>query len=132
VAIRLGAVALDCEDPVGLMRFYGALLDAAVAVESERFAAVRLPGLWLTAHRVDGHEAPTWPGGPSPKQAHLDLRVDDVAAATARALGLGATRPTPLPETPESFVTLRDPAGHPFCLTTMVPDPDDWTADQVT
>ncbi|HEV2426798.1 MAG TPA: VOC family protein [Acidimicrobiales bacterium] len=123
--MRLGAIALDCEDPVALARFYGALLDAPVAYESERFAAVRLRGVWLTCHRVERHVKPTWPGPDVPKQAHLDVSSDDLDSDVQRALGLGATRPTE--ESPGSFVTLLDPAGHPFCLTTNVPDPDEWT-----
>lgn len=123
--MRLGAIALDCEDPVSLARFYGALLDAPVAFESEGFAAVRLRGVWLTCHRVESHVAPTWPAPDVPKQAHLDVSVDDLALGIEQALALGATRP-PV-DASSTFVTLLDPAGHPFCLTTNVPDPDEWT-----
>ncbi len=127
---RLGAIALDCDDPVALARFYGALLGAPVAYESEGFAAVRLRGVWLTAHRVERHSPPTWPDPATPKQAHLDVSVDDLEAELARALALGATRR----EAPSGsgFVTLLDPAGHPFCLTTNVPDPDDQNANHGT
>lgn len=46
--------------------------------------------------------------------AHLDLQVDDLAAAEAWALSCGATRHTHQPQ-PDVRVLL-DPHGHPFCL----------------
>ena len=54
--------------------------------------------------------------GPEPQQAvDLDLAVDDIAAAEARALELGATAAVPQPG--ETWRVLLDPAGHPICLT---------------
>lgn len=50
------------------------------------------------------------PGG-----IHLDLDVDDVHVAAARAESLGATRTGALGDT---VVTLRSPGGLTFCLTT--------------
>ena len=43
---------------------------------------------------------------------HLDLHVDDVAAATAAALGSGAAEV----QRGESHVALRSPGGYPFCF----------------
>ena len=47
-------------------------------------------------------------------QVHLDIEVDDLEAASARARELGAT----LAEfQPQKDVRVHlDPAGHPFCL----------------
>jgi catechol 2,3-dioxygenase-like lactoylglutathione lyase family enzyme len=56
--------------------------------------------------------APQWPGQERPQQLHLDLRVPDLAAATADAVSRGATL---LRENP-TWNTLADPAGHPFDL----------------
>jgi hypothetical protein len=64
---------------------------------------------------------PTWPQGPVPKQAHLDLDVDDLDQAEMRAVSLGAVR-ADFQEAPDRFRVLLDPAGHPFCLSTMVPE----------
>src|SRR5581483_11032249 len=47
-----------------------------------------------------------------PQQAHLDLRVPDLAAATQKAAGLGAK----LLRENQRWNTLADPAGHPFDL----------------
>jgi hypothetical protein len=59
--------------------------------------------------RAPDHRAPTWPGPAVPQQIHLDVMVDDQAAAHERVLALGAT---PLP----GDHVYADPAGHPFCL----------------
>jgi len=47
-----------------------------------------------------------------PQQAHLDLRVPDLAASMQKAAGLGAK----LLRENERWNTLADPAGHPFDL----------------
>jgi len=45
---------------------------------------------------------------------HLEIKVDDLAAAAARAESLGATR---MEFQPQDHVRVyADPAGHPFCL----------------
>jgi len=48
------------------------------------------------------------------QQMHLDVIVDDLDAAEAAVLELGATRHEHQPRT--SFRVFLDPAGHPFCL----------------
>ena len=75
----------------------------------------------MSAVRVPDHRPPTWPGGVLPKQMHLDLAVDDLDAGVARAVSLGAVRAESQPA-PDRFVVLLDPAGHPFCLTTQIPE----------
>jgi hypothetical protein len=47
-------------------------------------------------------------------QLHLDLQVEDLHAATARALELGATEADFQPQ--DDVRVLLDPDGHPFCL----------------
>lgn len=75
--------------------------------DDDEFATLVSPSgdSWLKLQAVaDG------PGG-----IHLDLDVDDVHAAAARAEGLGATRTGAIDDT---VVVLRSPGGLPFCLTT--------------
>ena len=55
---------------------------------------------------------PQWPDASHPQQAHLDLRVPDLAAGTQKAAELGAQ----LLRENERWNTLADPAGHPFDL----------------
>lgn len=119
--MRLGGFGLDCDDPVQLSEFWAALLGGEIIFTSEDLAVVRHGDLFLNAYHVEDHRPPTWPGGPTPKQAHIDLDVADLAQAEERALSLGASRAAWQPD-PESHLVLLDPAGHPFCLSTQFPD----------
>lgn len=114
--IRLGAVSLDCADPAALGAFWAELLGGEVVAAREGLSVVRLDGLLLTAMRVEGYEAPTWPTGAVPKQVHLDVEVDDLEDAERRAISLGAVRAPSQPD-PASHLVFFDPAGHPFCLS---------------
>ena len=118
---RLSGVSLDSADPAALAEFYRQLLGFEVYLEGEDFVALKGAGILLTAQLVDDYVPPTWPTGPVPKQVHLELAVDDLDAAEAAALALGATPGTPQPD-PHQWRVLIDPAGHPFCLTTMIPE----------
>ena len=116
-----GFVALDCADPTELARFWADMLGGDVVVVSPDVVAVRTPWVWLTALRVDNHRPPTWPSDDVPKQMHLDLAVTDLHAAVDEAVRLGA-RQSPHQAEPELWRVLLDPAGHPFCLSTQMPD----------
>jgi hypothetical protein len=61
------------------------------------------------------YQPPTWPDGTIPKQVHLDLSVDDLDAAEAEAIRLGARQAGTSPE-PTRWRVMLDPASHPFCL----------------
>ena len=119
--IRLGSISLDCADPAALGAFWASLLGGAVAFSSEEFVAVKTDRLWISAARVADYQPPTWPDGNSAKQMHLDLAVDDLGQAVTEAVGLGAVRAEVQPA-PDRYVVLLDPAGHPFCLTTQIPE----------
>lgn len=112
---RIAAINLDCPDPPMLATFWAALLGGEVAVETPGFCAVRVGSTYLGTIRVDGYVPPTWPASDRPQQIHLDLAVDDLDDAEARALELGATKEQHQPS-PERSRVLRDPAGHPFCF----------------
>ncbi len=119
--IRLGSVSLDCGDPAELGAFWAALLGGEVAFSSDDFVAVKTGGLWISAVRVPNYRAPDWPEGGTPKQIHLDLVVTHLAEAESEAVALGAVRAVEQPS-PDRWRVLIDPAGHPFCLTTQIPD----------
>src|SRR5699024_11672020 len=68
---------------------------------------------------------PNWPDD-GLKQFHLDLAADDLEAAAARCVELGASRADPQPG--ETWVVLIDPAGHPFCIT----DARNWEIGRAT
>ncbi len=119
--VRLGSISLDCADPGPLAQFWAALLGGEVAFTSDHFVAVKTDRMWLSAVKIDDYQAPSWPDNAHPKQIHLDLAVDDLEAAQSDALRLGAVRPDVQPQ-PDRYVVLLDPAGHPFCLSTQIPE----------
>ncbi len=119
--IRLASVSLDCADPSALAAFYARLLGVEVAYDSEQFAALRLGGVWLSTQRVDQYRPPAWPDGEPPQQVHLDMAVSDLEAGEAAAIAAGAVKATVQPS-PERWRVMIDPAGHPFCLSTLIPE----------
>jgi hypothetical protein len=119
--MRLGNISMDCADPRELATFWADLLGGEIVFSTEEFAGVKLQHHLFTAMRVENYVPPTWPTGPVPKQAHIDVDVDDLEGAEQRAISLGAVRAETQPD-PETYVILLDPAGHPFCLTTQIPD----------
>jgi predicted enzyme related to lactoylglutathione lyase len=108
---RLELAAFDARDIDALASFYADLAGWDI---------VRKESDWITVRAADGQEVafqlapdhlpPRWPGQDLPQQFHLDLQVDDTAAAAEKAIGLGATR---LADGP-TWITLADPSGHPF------------------
>jgi hypothetical protein len=119
--IRLGSVALDCADPTTLAAFWSKLLQGEVAFSSDHFVAVKTDQVWFAAVKIDDYQPPSWPDSHSPKQMHLDLSVDNLDEAVIEAVRLGAVRCDFQPA-PDRYVVLLDPAGHPFCLSTQIPD----------
>ncbi|NIH82929.1 VOC family protein [Amycolatopsis viridis] len=113
---KLGAIVLDCPDPVALAGFYARLLDLPEPVVGDDRDWVNLSdpsGVRISFQRVESYRPPAWPGQDLPQQLHLDLDVTDLDAAHARALELGAKT---LDDEPATFRVYADPAGHPFCL----------------
>lgn len=116
----LRAVVLDCPDPVGLARFYGALVGGEVTVlDDGDWVTLRDGGdVRLSFQRVDDYQPPDWPSPDKPQQFHIDVTVDDVDTAEEQVLALGATKHALQPgvDRGESWRVYLDPAGHPFCL----------------
>jgi catechol-2,3-dioxygenase len=110
---QLELAAFDAADIETLAAFY---------VDLAGWEVVRKVPDWITLRTGDGqevafqqvpeHVAPQWPGQQLPQQFHLDLQVDDHEAAAVRAVALGATRLAD----GATWITLADPAGHPFDL----------------
>jgi catechol 2,3-dioxygenase-like lactoylglutathione lyase family enzyme len=111
---RFETVTIDCPEPAALARFYGALLGWPVPAGDGDYVALDPPGggTALTFQRAADFVAPTWPDPAVQQQMHLDLAVDDIEAAHARAIALGARHL----DTQETFRVYADPVGHPFCL----------------
>ncbi|MFE6483791.1 VOC family protein [Streptomyces sp. NPDC057757] len=114
---RYLAVTFDCPDPTELARFYSEVLSLPVIRSTDDFALVAREGSpGLGFYRLDDYQRPTWPDSSVPKQAHLELGVDDLDAAQTRLFALGAVAADGQPM-PGRRRVLLDPAGHPFCIT---------------
>lgn len=131
--IRWSGICLDCADAEEMARFYCSLLGWTERARDT--PDTRLGGSgWIAIAPPDGeagsvgmsfqaeewYEPPVWPEQPGrqTKMIHLEIAVDDVEAAVARAVAAGATVADPQPrdrDTTQLRVML-DPAGHPFCL----------------
>jgi hypothetical protein len=111
-------VVLEAPDGVALARFYSSLFGWPIARQDPDGAAVAVPGTssYLAFQSAPDYVRPVWPAAEGRQQMmmHIDVAVDDLAAAVADAVGLGATLAGFQPQ--EDVRVLLDPAGHPFCL----------------
>ena len=111
---RFPTTVIDCPDPLALARFYGTMLDWKVKQEPDWVEVQADYGQCICFQKVGDYSPPEWPVQHSPQQMHLDVIVDDLDAAEAAVLELGAIKHEHQPG--ESFRVFLDPAGHPFCL----------------
>lgn len=120
--MRLAATTLDAPDVHELAGFYQRLLGWEVAEDEPDWVTLRSPGggAGLSFQTEQGYVRPVWPAkaGDPQMSMHLDIEVDDLAAAGARAVEAGATLAEFQPQ--DDVRVYLDPAGHPFCL--FLPD----------
>jgi len=110
---RLDLAIFDAAEIEKVGSFYAELAGwEVVRSDPDRFGVRTADGQEVEFQRAPDHVAPRWPGQEHPQQFHLDLQTADPQAQAERAVGLGATR---LADGP-SWITLADPAGHPFDL----------------
>jgi hypothetical protein len=139
--VSLRQVVLDCTDARRLAEFYRQLLhyqyrpgdEAPPAGDpdpnGQDWLVLRNPagGYQMAFQQVDDLPEATWPDGPYPQMAHLDLTVPTVTALDAehdRALALGARLLRDRSDDPdEPLRVYADPAGHPFCIFVADPPP---------
>src|SRR5699024_8313408 len=119
----LASISVDCADPEELAGFYARLLGLREAFASPDRGVIALAGAgpMLTLMRVDDYTPPSWPAGEQRQQMHLDLAAQDLEADVAAAVALGAREAEHQPA-PDRWRVLLDPAGHPFCLSAVLPD----------
>jgi catechol 2,3-dioxygenase-like lactoylglutathione lyase family enzyme len=122
-------------------RLYGFFVDSPLA-EAERSVAFWASALGATPVHRDEDDDPfvALRGGAGVGLAfevqavddvpryHLDIETDDVAAETARLLGLGATEV----DRQDGWVVLRAPGGHLLCVVPVQSEPDVFAADANT
>lgn len=113
----VGNVVFDCfTSPRTLASFYAGLLGKHQRMQDHEGWVViigtdgRLPRLAFQG--ADGQPA-RWPDPERPQQIHLDLEVDDLAAAETFVRQQGGST---LHRSSSTQTIYADPEGHPFCL----------------
>jgi catechol 2,3-dioxygenase-like lactoylglutathione lyase family enzyme len=113
---EISTIIFDTADPGALAEFYRRATGWETTSSDDDFVTLGNGGaIQLGFQRVDGYRSAGWPD--PAKHAHLDLTVADLAEAEKELVGLGASRPEFQPGG-DSWVVLRDPEGHVFCITT--------------
>lgn len=110
-------VVFDAADMAAESTFWARLLGGTVDAEDD-WHSILVDGHWqIGVQLAPDHVQPDWPDG-TQQQIHIDLHVDDLAAAHEEALSLGARllKAADDPEAAEGWQVYADPAGHPFCL----------------
>ncbi|MFI6265750.1 VOC family protein [Micromonospora sp. NPDC051006] len=116
--LSLTTTVLDAPDARELAAFYERLLGWSRHEDESDWVTLRAPdgGAGLAFQSEPAYVRPVWPAGPHDPQmmAHLDIKVEDLAAASAHAVAAGATLADFQPQ--DDVRVHLDPAGHPFCL----------------
>lgn len=113
-------VNLDAPDALALARFYARLLDWQLFESDDGDGASVAPsehaGFNLGFQTEQHYVRPVWPAEPGKPQMsmHLEIEVDDLDAAVAYAVSVGAELAEFQPQA--TVRVMLDPAGHPFCL----------------
>lgn len=111
----LKMVTLDSSDAARDAQFWSQALGWHVVHSQPEYAMLQGPDHALGFGTIEDYEPPTWPNDHGSKHFHFDLAVDDIDAAAAELVALGATQPDHQPG--GTWRVLLDPSGHPFCLT---------------
>ncbi|WP_157552728.1 VOC family protein [Jiangella gansuensis] len=127
--LRVTSVTIGTSQPRELARFYSRLLDWPVTADAGPAPDDPPEAGWTQVRPPDGVGGPTlsfeferhftrpvWPAvdGHQTASQHLDIHVQDLAAATEWAVSCGAELADFQPQ--QDVRVLFDPDGHPFCL----------------
>jgi catechol 2,3-dioxygenase-like lactoylglutathione lyase family enzyme len=126
----ISSVTIGVPDTHQAVRFYHRLLGWTVTADDPPregeppgagWAQLRAPEgarglITVNLEYESQYQRPVWPSrsGHQTATTHLDIPVEDLNAAVARALDAGATLADFQPQ--EDVRVMLDPAGHPFCL----------------
>lgn len=108
---------VDCDDERKLQKFYSKLLGWEMCELFARPAVRSSSGIVFLFIEEKDYIRPVWPeeSCEQQKQMHFDFQVEDLETAVREAIALGAVK-SEAQFGGSDFVTLFDPAGHPFCL----------------
>ena len=114
-------ITFDCPNANELADFYVKLTGWEKEISTDEWAALRTPeGILFVFQTVENYVPPVWPwaDGEQQQMAHIDFFVEDLPTAEALALENGAKRSEV--QYYETSTVMFDPAGHPFCLSTVM------------
>jgi catechol 2,3-dioxygenase-like lactoylglutathione lyase family enzyme len=113
-------IAFDCPNANELADFYVELSGWEKEISTDEWAALRTPeGILLVFQTVENYIPPIWPwkDGEQQQMAHIDFKVDNLSETVEYALTCGAKKSDV--QFYDTSVVMFDPAGHPFCLSTV-------------
>jgi predicted enzyme related to lactoylglutathione lyase len=108
---HLGEVVFDCVDPHGLALFWQHMIGGDLVDQTDTWTALVPPrGVIIGFQQVPESKVVK-------NRVHLDVQVDDCAAATQAAVALGATAVGPMQDEDDApFQVMLDPEGNEFCF----------------
>jgi catechol-2,3-dioxygenase len=110
---KLKTIVWDAPDIQTLADFYVGVAGLEQHYADEEWVTLHSPDGWrFGVQRAPDHVPPQWPDPARPQQMHVDFQVADIEAAAQHAESLGARRLSGN----DHWITLADPAGHPFDL----------------
>jgi catechol 2,3-dioxygenase-like lactoylglutathione lyase family enzyme len=113
-------IAFDCPNANELADFYVKLTGWKKEITSDEWAVLRTTqGILLVFQTVADYQPPVWPWEPGKPQqmAHVDFLVDNLQETIELALSNGAKKSAI--QYFDTATVMFDPAGHPFCLSTV-------------
>jgi hypothetical protein len=114
-------ISFDCPDANKLAEFYIKITGWEKEISTPEWAALRTPeGILLVFQTVAVHTPPVWPWEADKQQqmAHIDFFVDNLREAEELAIQNGAKKADI--QFFDTSTVMFDPAGHPFCLSTVM------------
>jgi hypothetical protein len=120
VQIARQVIVFDAADLASESAFWAGVLGGRVIADDDGswHSVLDADGHWrIGVQLAPDHIPPDWPDG-QPQQVHLDLHVDDPAAAHDEVIALGARLLQAADDltTAEGHQVYAYPAGHPFCI----------------
>lgn len=113
-------IAFDCPNANELADFYVKISGWKKEISSDEWSALRTPeGILLVFQTVGNYVPPKWPWkeGAQQQMAHIDFKVDNLQKAEELAMVCGAKKSDV--QFYDTSTVMFDPAGHPFCLSTV-------------
>ncbi len=129
-AMWISSVTISVPDVPRAVRFWARFLGWRVSADDPPRGSEPPGAGWAQLQAPDGspglrsinveyerhYQPPEWPSRPGSQHitTHLDIPVDDLDGAVARAVAAGATVAEFQPQ--DDVRVMLDPGGHPFCL----------------